>query len=397
MAPSCTVEGARSRSTMPRIEPVAASITATDSGLAERSADAARPDSRGRPRRCPAFVFRSSPSVDEGLGPFQRGVAQRLPVAIVERRLERGREDVAVEDPRVGVVEDGRLDAALQERLGLPHEELVERVLARHEHARGPGCGGRRGPTAGAGSRPCRGSRPRWRSRGGRCRCPARARPSRSRRAAPPRPAAARSRAAARACSRPGTARAARRSRRPDGRSAKRWISSVALRLLAKQIVRRPRETSSASSRAPSPSALARSCSGSSSTGGFQKAIVRVARGRCVVVDHGRVEAQERVRQLARVGDRRRGEEELRVGPVDLRRPAQAPEDVPDVRAEDARGRRAPRRRRRSGGSRARPPSGRDAGGRRRGACPGWSGSRSPTCGSASGARARCRRRRWPA
>ena len=56
-------------------------------------------------------------------------------------------------------------------------------------------------------------------------------------------------------------------------------MSSAALRLFAKQIVRRPRETSSASSLDPSPSALARSCSASSSTGGFQNAIVRVARG----------------------------------------------------------------------------------------------------------------------
>ena len=39
-----------------------------------------------------------------------------------------------VEDPRVRVVEARRLDAPLEQRLRLAHEELVERVLARDEH-----------------------------------------------------------------------------------------------------------------------------------------------------------------------------------------------------------------------------------------------------------------------
>ena len=41
---------------------------------------------------------------------------------------------MAVEDARVRVVEDRRLDAAAEQRLGLAHEVLVERVLARDEH-----------------------------------------------------------------------------------------------------------------------------------------------------------------------------------------------------------------------------------------------------------------------
>ena len=41
---------------------------------------------------------------------------------------------MAVEHPRVRVVEDGRFDAAAEQRLRLAHEVLVERVLARHEH-----------------------------------------------------------------------------------------------------------------------------------------------------------------------------------------------------------------------------------------------------------------------
>ena len=39
-----------------------------------------------------------------------------------------------VEDARVRMVEPRRLDPALEQRLGLAHEELVERVLARDEH-----------------------------------------------------------------------------------------------------------------------------------------------------------------------------------------------------------------------------------------------------------------------
>src|SRR4029079_2470427 len=60
--------------------------------------------------------------------------AEGLSIAVVERRLEGGGEDVAVEDARVLVVEDRRFHAALEQRLGLAHEVLVERVLARDEH-----------------------------------------------------------------------------------------------------------------------------------------------------------------------------------------------------------------------------------------------------------------------
>src|SRR5262249_2562470 len=48
-------------------------------------------------------------------------------------RLPSGRADARVEDPRVGVVEDRRLDAAREEGIRLLREELVERVLARDE------------------------------------------------------------------------------------------------------------------------------------------------------------------------------------------------------------------------------------------------------------------------
>ena len=42
---------------------------------------------------------------------------------------------MAVEDTRVRAVENGRLDAASEQRVRLSHEELVERVLARDEQA----------------------------------------------------------------------------------------------------------------------------------------------------------------------------------------------------------------------------------------------------------------------
>src|SRR4029079_7790141 len=63
----------------------------------------------------------------------QRMVAEERRIALVEGRLERRREDVAVEHARVGVVEDGGLDLPPHQRLRLAHEELVEGVLARDE------------------------------------------------------------------------------------------------------------------------------------------------------------------------------------------------------------------------------------------------------------------------
>ena len=52
---------------------------------------------------------------------------------------------------------------------------------------------------------------------------------------------------------------------------------------------------------------------------------------RAVVVDHLRVEAGERADELGGVGDRGRGEQELRLRAVGAGEPAQAAEDVRDV------------------------------------------------------------------
>jgi hypothetical protein len=57
---------------------------------------------------------------------------------------------------------------------------------------------------------------------------------------------------------------------------------------------------------------------------------------RPVVADHRHLRADQRPRELTRVGDRRRGKQELRLGAVDPREPPQAPEHVGDVGAEDA-------------------------------------------------------------
>ena len=56
---------------------------------------------------------------------------------------------------------------------------------------------------------------------------------------------------------------------------------------------------------------------------------------RAVIVDDLGLDAGD-LRQLSRVGDRGRGEQQLRLGSVDPRDAAQAAEDVADVRAEDA-------------------------------------------------------------
>jgi hypothetical protein len=55
-------------------------------------------------------------------------------VGVVERRLERRRAHVAVEDARIRMVEDRGLDAALEEHRRLAHEVLVESVLARDQY-----------------------------------------------------------------------------------------------------------------------------------------------------------------------------------------------------------------------------------------------------------------------
>src|SRR5438876_692669 len=57
--------------------------------------------------------------------------------------------------------------------------------------------------------------------------------------------------------------------------------------------------------------------------------------GRAVLADDRRADAEQALDQLAGVGDRRRGEQELRLGAVDRSEPPQPAQYVRDVRAED--------------------------------------------------------------
>ena len=114
-------------------------------------------------------------------------------------------------------------------------------------------------------------------------------------------------------------------------------ISSTPLRDFMKQIVRAPLVTSSENTSAASYSAEPRTPSSSSSSGGFHIATRRWRLRRGVAVDEVEVgQAGEALGQLDRVGDRRAGEQEPRLGAVDRRGPAQPPQHVADVRAEHA-------------------------------------------------------------
>ena len=93
----------------------------------------ARPGSPPGVRRTkpPARARRSSPGADQALGVraprAARGSRRRGPD---ERPLVRGAEQVRAVDLLVLVVEDRRLDGAVEELVGVAAEELVERVLA---------------------------------------------------------------------------------------------------------------------------------------------------------------------------------------------------------------------------------------------------------------------------
>ena len=302
---------------------------------------------------------------------LERLVAERRAVGVVDRRLERRSRDVAVEHARVRVVEDRRLDAAAEQRLGLAHEVLVERVLRGDEH---------REPVA----------------------APARAAPL--------------------------LAQARDRAREADGdraveqadvdaeleRVGRRDAEQLALdeapldvasllRRVAGAVRREPlrrlrvdavgrhavdelgrlaalREADRAQvalherwpagarrrrARSRAGRARRRAARGSTARSSAPRAALRRRRSTVALV------AEQRVRELAGVRDRRRREHELRLGAVDAGEPPQPAQDVGDVRAEDAAIDVRLVDRRRSGGCAARPPRGRGAAARRRGACRG--------------------------
>ena len=103
-----------------------------------------------------------------------------------------------------------------------------------------------------------------------------------------------------------------------------------------KTIVRASAITSSTSRFAASPSTEPRCPEAGSINGGFHIAIERLVPGepsREITCDV--VEARQSRGQLARVGDRRRGQQEARRGAVQLADPPQPPQHVGHVRAED--------------------------------------------------------------
>ena len=244
---------------------------------------------------------------------------------------------MAVEDARVRVVEDRRLDAAAEQRLGLAHEVLVERVLARDEHgeavAAPPGAApllaqrrdrareadrdraveradvdpelervGRRDAEQLAGHQPLLDLAPLRRRVAGAVRREPRRRSSAS---------------------------------TPVGREAVDQLGRLAALREADRpqaARRRGRRAGATPRRARSP----RTPSSASSSGGFQSAIVRSARGAASPSTTVAGSPSSDSRELAGVRDRRRGEQELRLRAVDAGEPPQAPQHVADVRAEDA-------------------------------------------------------------
>src|SRR5439155_26424882 len=95
----------------------------------------------GMERDARSRVVPTSPDVSGGrlleLGqrrrPFQSLWSEGSLVAPVERCLESRGEDVRIEDPRVRMVEDRRLDTPGEQGVRLSREDLVERVLARDQ------------------------------------------------------------------------------------------------------------------------------------------------------------------------------------------------------------------------------------------------------------------------
>ena len=242
---------------------------------------------------------------------------------------------MAVEDARVRVVEDRRLHAPAEQGLGLAHEELVERVLARHQHRQALAA-----PAGPAPLLPEAGDRPREPHRD-RAVEQADVDPQLERVGGrdaqelaldePPLDLAALGRRVA------GAVRG-----EPCGRLRVQTLAREAVDQLRRLAALGEADRAQAARRELGQEARALpERAGAELQRLVQHGRVpeddraRSPRG-AVVLDHGGVDPEERARQLARVGDRGRREQELGLGAVDPRGPAQAPEHVPDVRPEDA-------------------------------------------------------------
>ena len=241
---------------------------------------------------------------------------------------------MAVEDPRVRVVEDCGLHAAAEERLWLPHEELVERVLTRHEHRQAVSPSACPAPLlAKARDRPGESDRDRTVEQSDVDAELERIRRRHSEQLALDQSPLDLTPLGGRV---PGPV-----GREPRGRLGVDSLGCKAVdqlrRLAALGEADRPQ---AARDELREQSCALAQCARPKLQGLVEHGRVpegdRPGRARSgVVVDHGRIEAEERTRQLAGVGDRRRGEQELRLRPVDLRCPPEPPQDVSHVRAED--------------------------------------------------------------
>jgi len=83
----------------------------------------------------------SAPQLSGALELFGRGLPagpQKLAVGVRQRPLVGGAEEVAAVDLRALVIEDGRLDGAVEELVGVAAEELVKSVLSGDVHGEPP-------------------------------------------------------------------------------------------------------------------------------------------------------------------------------------------------------------------------------------------------------------------
>ena len=177
---------------------------------------------------------------------------------------------------------------------------------------------------------------------------------------------------------------------------AKRLISSMPRRLRMKQIVRTPRVTSSTSRSAASDTGDRRVSGPLLDHRRVPHRDLATGTRRPVVVEELEGQPGEPLGELARVGDRRRGQDEARLGTVDARNPAQPAAAHWRHASRRPRGRCGPRRQPPSRGWRGSPPNACDAAGPRRSACPGWSGPGWRGGESKADPPAACHRRRSP-
>src|SRR5439155_10513421 len=259
---------------------------------------------------------RRPPKLGIGSGGLERTLAEDGRVAVVERRFEGGGSHMAGEHARVLVIEDRGLDPPAEELLRLAHEVLVERVLGRDEH--------RQTVVAPAGAAPLLTKR-----RDG-ARKPdgddgveqpdVDAEFERIRRRDAEQ-VALREAALDRAALRGGIARAVRR----EARSVTETLGSEAVDELRRLPALRERERPQAllderglefrrlrERRAPQPELLLEQRRVPEHDGAL-------GARRGVVADHRHRQSEQANGELARVRDRRRGEQELRLGAVEVR------------------------------------------------------------------------------